>query len=453
MLTAHEMRDKYAELVEEMDVMVEIAKEEKRELSDKEQARVTEIETQLEELERQIEVKDRLEKRLAKKAQADETRDIRHKNKEKQTEEQKTVKRYNLLRALNLQMRGKRLDGLEAEMHQEAEQEAQRSNINLDGFGIPSMFFKPAKRDMTAGTANQGGNTVQTTVSDLIPYLWPRTTVEQLGATVLTGLTSNIQFPTQSAVPTGTWEGETDANAESSPTFGTVTLQPNRVGTYVDVSKQLIVQSSVPGLDRVVTRDIERAIAHALETAAINGSGSGNQPTGILNNGSVGVEAIGTNGGNPDWGNIVALEANVANDNADMGSMAYLTTPGIRGALKTIEKASNTAQFIWETSAMAGVNTTVGEGMLNGYRAAVSTLVPSDLEKGTGYNLHAIIFGNWQELLLGNFGPGVDIVVDPYTQATSTLVRIVVNSWWDVALRHAASFAVIKDASAGEFNT
>lgn len=455
MLTAHEMRDKYAELVEEMDVMVEIAKEEKRELSEKEQARIEEIESKLGELEHQIEVKDRLEKRLAKKAESDKKEDIRHKR-EKQTEDQNVVKRYNLLRALNMQMRGKHLDGVEGEMHQEAEREAQRSNISLDGFGIPQMFFKPRnqQRDLTAGTANQGGNTVQTTVSDLIPYLWPRTTIEALGATVLTGLTSNIQFPTQSAVPTGTWEGETDAGAESSPTFGTVTLSPNRVGTYVDVSKQLIVQSSVPGLDRVVTRDIERAIANALETAAINGSGSGNQPTGILNNGSVGIEAIGANGGSPDWGNIVALEANVANDNADMGSMAYLTTPGIRGALKTIEKASNTAQFIWETSAMTGISSlTVGEGMLNGYRAAVSTLVPSELEKGTGYNLHAIIFGNFQEMLLGNFGPGVDIVVDPYTQATSTLLRIVVNSWWDVALRHAESFAVIKDASAGEFNT
>jgi hypothetical protein len=101
---------------------------------------------------------------------------------------------------------------------------------------------------------------------------------------------------------------------------------------------------------------------------------------------------------------------------------------------------------------LAGVANTIGEGQLNGYRAAISSLVPSELEKGTGYNLHAIIFGNWADLLMGQFG-GLDIVVDPYTQATNTLLRIVVNSWWDIAIRHSASFAAIKDASAGEFNT
>lgn len=447
------MRDQYAELVEELDITVEIAKEEKRELTDKEQARVNEIEELLEKLDRDIKVKEKIEKRLTQKAQSDKT-DIRHKT-DKDTEETKVVKRYNILNAINARMKGRQLSGVEAEMDQEAQREARESNLNMDGFGIPKMFFRnPEKRDLTAGSGTQGGNTVQTTVSDLIPYLWPRTTIESLGATVLTGLTSNVQFPTQSAVPSGTWEGETDAGAESSPTFGTVSLTPNRVGTYVDISKQLLVQTQVPGLDRLVTRDIERAIARALETAAINGSGSGAEPQGILNNGSVGVEAIGTNGGAPDWGNIVALEANVANDNADMGSMAYLTTPGIRGLLKTTEKATNTAQFIWDNFVMSGVpSPTVGEGQLNGYRAAVSTLVPSNLEKAAGYNLHAIIFGNWEELLLGNFGPGMDIVVDPYTQATNTLVRIVVNSWWDIALKHAASFAVIKDASAGEFNT
>jgi HK97 family phage major capsid protein len=208
----------------------------------------------------------------------------------------------------------------------------------------------------------------------------------------------------------------------------------------------------VPGLDGIIRRDIEMAIAHALETAAINGSGTGSQPTGILNDGNIGVEAIGANGGAPDWGNIVALEANVANDNADFGRLGYLTTPGMRGLMKTVEKASNTAQFIWDNGPLAGVTNTIGEGQLNGYRAAISSLVPSELEKGTGYNLHAIIFGNWADLLMGQFG-GLDIVVDPYTQATNTLLRIVVNSWWDIAIRHSASFAAIKDASAGEFNT
>ena len=453
MKTAHILRDERAELAEELDMIVEIAAEEKRELSETENTRSDEILKELNRLDKDIERRDAIEKRLAAKAEADQKIEVRHKRMP-ETEEKKVVKRYNFLKAINTYTkRDGKLDGVEAEMHQEAEKEASRMGKSVEGLGIPSMFFRqPSKRDMTAGTTTQGGHTVQTDVNELIDYLWPRTTVESLGATVLSGLSSNVSFPRKSAVPTGTWEGETDAGAESSPTVDTVSLTPKRIGTYVDISKQLLVQTGVPGLDRIIRSDIEGAIANALETAAINGSGTGSQPTGILNDGSIGVEAIGANGGTPDWGNIVALEASISNNNADMGRLGYLTTPGMRGLLKTTEKATNTGMFIWENMAMGGVNPTIGEGQLNGYRAAISNLVPSELEKGTGYNLHAIIFANWADLLMGQFG-GMDIVIDPYTQATNTLLRIVVNSWWDIARRHSESFAAIKDASADEFNT
>lgn len=445
MKTSADLQDKYGELVEEMDVLVEIAKEEKRELSTEEATRVTDIETELETLERDIKVKQRIEARLNKKAEAEQRSDIRHK-KTPETEEKKIVKRYSFLSAINARMKGKPLTGLEREMHEEAEKEARANNLGLDGFGLPSMFFrKPEQRDMVAGTPTAYGNTVPTEVGQIIDYLWPRTTVEALGATVISGLSSNVTFPRKDAVPAATWEGETDANAESNPTTDTISLTPNRVGTYVDLSKQLLVQSSVAGLDNMVRSDISTAIGQALEIAAINGSGSSNQPLGILNDANVNVVALGTNGAVPTWANIVGLETEVSVDNADFGSMAYLTTPGIRGQLKTTEKATNTGMFIWDNAPLAGVSSTVGEGQLNGYRAAISTLVPSNLSKGTGTNLHAIIFGNFSQLLMGQFG-GLDVVVDPYTQATNTLVRIVLNSWWDIALRHSVAFAVIKDA-------
>lgn len=435
-------------------MIADIAKEEKRDLTAQESTRSDEILAELDRLDVEIERRDKIEKRLASKAAADKVVEVRHKR-EPQSEEKKIVRKYNFLKAISAYAtRDGKLDGLEAEMHEEAKREAAQQGRTIEGLGVPGMFFRrPEKRDMTVGTPTAGGNTVQTSVDNVfIDYLWPRTTVEALGATVLSGLSSNINFPRQSAVPTAVWEGETDANAESNPTTDVVSLSPNRLGTYVDVSKQLLVQSQVSGLDTIVRQMIERSIGQALETAIINGSGSGNQPTGILNDGNIGVVSIGTNGGAPDWANIVDLEQTIASANADLGSLAYLTTPGIRGLLKTTEKATNTGMFIWETTPMGGVTPTIGEGQMNGYRAAVSTLVPSELEKGTGYNLHAIIFGNFQDLLIAQFG-GMDIVIDPYTQATNTLLRIVVNSWWDTDRRHSASFAAIKDASAGEFNT
>jgi hypothetical protein len=46
------------------------------------------------------------------------------------------------------------------------------------------------------------------------------------------------------------------------------------------------------------------------------------------------------------------------------------------------------------------------------------------------------------------FGTGVDLVVDPYTQATDATTRVVMNQFIDVAVRHAASFVISADSGA-----
>lgn len=55
-----------------------------------------------------------------------------------------------------------------------------------------------------------------------------------------------------------------------------------------------------------------------------------------------------------------------------------------------------------------------------------------------------IIFGNWSELILAQWG-GVDIVVNPYSLDTTNQIRITVNSFWDVDVKHAASFSMATD--------
>lgn len=446
MKTLKDLRDSYASIQEKMEAITELAKEEKREFATEERKKLEAWEADMMQLEKDIAFQKKLEARIASKV-ADKKEE--RKKEKRESEEQRVIKRFSFLKMINERAKGKPLTGVEKEMHEEAEKEARQNNLDIQGVGVPSMFFrKKEERDMTAGTATEYGNTIQTDVGDLINYLWPRMATERLGADVMSGLTSNISFPRQDSVPAGTWEGENDANAESSPTTDTVPLSPNRLGTYVDVSKQLLIQTSVPSLENRVRRDIEMAIGNAVDIAAVNGSGSGSQPTGILNTSGIGDVAGGANGAAPTWANIVALETAVAAANADMGTLAYLSTPGIRGKLKVTEKATNTGLFVWENDLMGGIanaRRVPGEGQLNGYRSMVSTLVPSALTKGSGTNLHAILFGNWRELMIGQFG-GLDIVIDPYTQATNSLLRIVVNSWWDVAIAHAASFAAMKDA-------
>ena len=115
-----------------------------------------------------------------------------------------------------------------------------------------------------------------------------------------------------------------------------------------------------------------------------------------------------------------------------MGALNYLTNSKVIGAMKTIEKASNTARYIMEN------------GQTNGYNIVGTNSVPSNLTKGTGTDLSAMIFGNFNDLLIGQWG-GLDVVVDPYSLKKTGEIEVTLNAYHDVFVRRNESFAAIKD--------
>jgi hypothetical protein len=70
--------------------------------------------------------------------------------------------------------------------------------------------------------------------------------------------------------------------------------------------------------------------------------------------------------------------------------------------------------------------------------------LPTDLEKGNRTDLTAAIFGNFEDLHIGQWG-GVDIIIDPFTKAKNAELVLTVNSYWDVAVGQVGSFAASKD--------
>ena len=206
-------------------------------------------------------------------------------------------------------------------------------------------------------------------------------------------------------------------------TVGSVSLTPKTLGAFTDVTRQLLIQSSLD-VEALIRDDLASAIALTIDLGALSGSGSSGQPTGIKNTSGINTVDFGTAPDLvPTFAQVVAMETAVAEDNALMGNLAYIMPAAMYGALKTTEKASNTAQFVVEPG-----------GTVNGYRAIVSNQCAS----GDAY------FGNFADLLVGMFG-GLDIVVDPYTASTSGTVRVVALQSCDVAVRHAVSFCLGND--------
>lgn len=292
------------------------------------------------------------------------------------------------------------------------------------------------KRDLTVGTATAGGHTVATDLlsGSFIDLLRNNALMMQM-ATVLTDLNGNIAIPRQTGGATAYWVGEGAAPTESQQAFDQVTLSPETVAAFTEFSRKLLLQSSLD-VEGFIRNDLARTLALEIDRVCINGSGAGNEPRGILNTTGIGSVVGGTNGLAPAWSHVVNLETEVAVDNANVGSLAYLTNARVRGKLKQTEKASNTAQFIWnETS-----------NMVNGYNALVSNQVPSDLTKGTSNGVcSAIIFGNFADLIIGMWG-GLDLQVNPYSLDTTGGVRVTAFQDIDTAVRHPESFAAMKDA-------
>lgn len=348
---------------------------------------------------------------------------------------------YSVVRAIRAQMTNDwRTAGLEREA---SETEARRLGKGPQGVYVPiDVLEQPTRerRDLSKGTATAGGHTAATDLlgASFIDVLRNAPIVAQAGATILGDLVGDVAIPRQTGAATAYWVPEAGNLTESQEAFDQVTLSPKSVGGFVDMSRKLLLQSSID-VEAFVRRDLAEVLAVEIDRVALHGSGTSNQPTGVASVGGIGSVAGGTNGAVPTWANIVQLETEVAQDNAGMGVLGYVTNAKVRGKLKNVLKVSGgtAPPFIWTDDPATP---------LNGYPAHVSNQVSSTLTKGTASGIcSAIFFGNWADLIIGEWG-GLDILVDPYTGGIAGTVRVIAFKDLDVAVRHPESFAAMLDA-------
>jgi HK97 family phage major capsid protein len=427
------LREERGQFLAQMKAVLKKAEDEKRDLTAEETAQFDDLNTKAEQRKADIDRYERaqsLEAELAQRGQPGQQpgRDDTEQPASPFGFEQRDLKGYSLVRAIRLRMNNQPLDGLEKEVSDEI---AKRSGKSPQGFFFPTEVALET-RDLNL-TTGAGAKATVTDPSNFIELLRDRTIVTQLGARLLTGLQGDLSLPKQTGGAQAYWVTEGNAPTASNQTIGQVGLAPKTVGAFTDLSRKFLIQSSVSA-EQFVREDLARVLAIAIDKAALNGSGSGAEPQGILQNSNVSTVAIGTNGGAPTFAKIVEMETVVANNNADVGSLAYATNSKVRGVLKTTEKSATSAgQFVWG-----------GDNNLNGYRAFASGLIPSNLTKGSGTNLSAMIFGNWSDLILA-FWSALDILTDPYTGSSSGTVRVVALQDCDIKLRHAESFAKCVD--------
>jgi HK97 family phage major capsid protein/HK97 family phage prohead protease len=335
----------------------------------------------------------------------------------------KLAQRYSLVKAIReaSERNGPGLTGVELEMSREVEKRTGRSP---GGFFVPEFALT---RDLATLTNAGGGYTVESELlgTELVDLLRHKMFVMKAGARYLGGLQGNVLIPRQTGAATMQWVAENAAVTESDQTFGQFSLAPHTGTAQTTFSKQLIAQSSID-VEGLVRNDLNLIIALGQDLAAIAGSGSAGQATGILNLPIVsGAPATVTFGATATWAKILAFESAVAALDADVDTMKWITSPGVRGAWKGVPKVSAYPTFLWEND------------MVNGYGAFATNQVPSN----------KVIFGNWADLIIANWA-GIDVVTDPYTKAGTGEIVVTIRLMMDIGIRRPQSFCYSTDSGA-----
>ena len=375
-----ELIDRKEQLRAELNSMLDNAEKEQRKLTEDETTRFEALNTEIRNLDKQI-------------------IDIK-----KETKEVRKMGKFSLLKAINDIANNRQLDERALEVVNQGITEMRKAGQNYSGQIQLPLEERAA---VQASVEGQGAETVAEDLLNILEPLRAKLVLAQAGASYMTGLVGNISIPAYSGSQV-TWEGETASAKDGAGTFTEVKLEPHRLTAYIDLSKQFLIQDSVSA-EEMLKRDIVNAIANKLEATILGSETIVNAPEGLLKGVVADSKAI-------TYEDIVNMEATLEGANV-RGDIKFVVSPSAKAKLKTTKLDAGSGKFAMEGNEV------------NGYPVLCTSAVA-----GKG-----VIYGNFNDLVIGQWG-GIDLTVDPYTQAANGKVRLVINAYFDAKRRRPESF-------------
>lgn len=212
----------------------------------------------------------------------------------------------------------------------------------------------------------------------------PTNLIEQLGIKYIGGLSSNFVYPIISG-NNCKWEDETSQVDESNTAFSAITLQPRRLASYVEYSRDVVMNPSTQ-------------VAEAIQEDLLNSVISKVQST-MLNELYDSAHTMSISG----YNDIVNLEYSAASKN--ISNAVYVVSPSAAKSLKTMTNGNSPI-------------------LVNGKIDNCQVYETPSLSGDT------IIFGDFSKVLIGQFG-AYDVTIDNVTKAKDGIIRLTINSYWD----------------------
>ena len=397
------LKEERSEFIASLETIKDIATNESRDLSEKENKEVDTLLSNIDDVDALIIRAEKIEAQLKRSASVSGVA-------VGSVDTDKASRGWSLFKAVNELRNGGQLTGIEAEMHQEAEGEARKG---LQGIGLPT--FMTEKRAIDQTTSAIAPTAVGTFVDSLqASGLYNRVGINNLGT-----VAADTVLPIAGG-STVAWAGEVAAAADGGADFGKVTLTPKRLTGYANLSNVILAQNGTAA-EASVMNDMARNMATQIDAAIFGSTSVASAPVAIAATAGVltFTESAVAGGAGMTEDMLTAIQTIADNHGLD-GNLAFVNNWAMYSNLKQGVQVS-------------GVYPAYVDGKLMGYDGYFSSAPATAATTADG------IFGDFSRVYMATFGPS-NILVDPYSRATNNEVQLVMNNHMDFGVASGASF-------------
>lgn len=318
---------------------------------------------------------------------------------------------------------GRTLDGQTAEIVQEL-----RSNGGYQGIPVPWEALE-VRNTVAAGTPDP----IRT--APIIDRLFPNSVAARMGVQMVNIGVGEMEYPVKTSSVSAGW-ATTETADVPGPTPYTTTDRPlapdHTLGVNMEITRKAMKQSGA-ALEQAVRRDMNGAIAEAMDRAVFRGSGAAGEPTGVI----AGVSGFGITETPVDAAATYAafraavvrfITANAASSGDDVN---LLLRPEIMDGMDD-NLLTGTAVSEWDR-----LIAKFGNVVLSSNALAAPTGDPAE-----SIGILTTNAGGVAPIFCGKWG-SVDLIRDPYTKAKSGALLLTGLATMDVTISRPAQTEIL----------
>ena len=283
------------------------------------------------------------------------------------------------------------------------------AGLNVSGgFNIPSTVLRSMGTATVGSGSTEFGGGIAKSDEGIVENYAPADLAAKLGVRNLSGLSGDVAMQVQANLTAaGAAVGEGVARGEALPTFNEVVLQPVRNAAHVGITQQMLAQSG-DDMQAFIQKDIRRALDKVFNAQIIAAMST--------------AETASTY--DADNNNPLDIEAALLAADVDLADVRILAAADAYRAMRSLSFDNGSGDLF--------AGSPVARKSIAGYATEISSQV------ATG----ELMFFDKNQMVTAQWG-GLNLIVDPYTNAANGVVRIIANEYRDVKVMQAASFQTL----------